>query len=146
MAITVPFLGGCACGKIRYECSAPPIVSSNCHCRDCQRASGSAFGSFLVVWAEAFQIRSGDPKFYRKMSDSGNPMLRGFCSDCGSPLIIRQPHRPKLVVIHAASLDDPSPHKPTMDIFTASAQPWNPMSPDLQKLPAMPPLPESLGR
>ena len=146
MVMTVPFSGGCACGTIRYECSAPPIVASNCHCRDCQRASGSAFGSFLVVGVEAFQIRSGDPKFYRKVSDSGNPIKRGFCSGCGSPVVVRVPHRPTLVIIHAASLDDPSAHKPTMDIFTASAQPWDRMDPDLQKFAAMPPYPESLGR
>ncbi len=144
MSVLLP--GGCACGTVRYECSAEPALSFNCHCRDCQLASGSAFGSFLIVWADSFRLLTGEPKFYRKISDSGNPMLRGFCSKCGSPLLIRAPHRPKLVFIHAATLDDPGCYKPTMDVFTASAQPWDVMSPELQKFPAGPPVPESLGR
>lgn len=146
MTMTVPFSGGCACGAIRYECTAGPIVSSNCHCRDCQRATGSAFGSFLVVGADAFRLLGGQPKFYRKISDGGDPMLRGFCPECGSPIVIYEPHRPKLAIVYAATLDDPSRHTPTMDIFTASAQPWDVMNPDLQKFPAMPPMPESFGR
>ena len=146
MTMTVLLPGGCACGAVRYECSAEPALSLNCHCRDCQLASGSAFGSFLLVWADSFRLLAGEPKFYRRISDSGNPMLRGFCSECGSPLIIRAPHRPKLVFIHAASLDDPGWHKPTMDVFTASAQPWDVMNSDLQKFTAGPPVPESLGR
>ena len=143
---TAVWNGGCACGAVRYECSAEPILSFNCHCRDCQLASGSAFGSFPVVWADSFRLLAGEPKFYRKMSDTGRPMLRGFCSECGSPLIIRAPYRPKIVFIHAASLDDPSSHKPTTDIFTDSAQPWGVMAADLEKCPGAPPVPDSLGR
>src|SRR5256885_427364 len=108
MTTTVPFSGGCACGAIRYECSSPPFTSLNCHCRDCQRASGSAYGSFAVVFTDGFRLIRGAPRFYRKMSDGGNPMLRGFCADCGSPLIVEEPHRPTLRLLHAASLDDPS--------------------------------------
>ena len=45
----IPFLGGCVCGEIRYTCSAEPLLVANCHCRDCQRASGSAFATTLPV-------------------------------------------------------------------------------------------------
>jgi len=38
-----PFSGGCACGAIRYECAAEPLYMVNCECRDCQRATGSAY-------------------------------------------------------------------------------------------------------
>ena len=44
-----PFFGGCACGAIRYTCAAAPLFALNCHCRDCQRASGSAFCPVLYV-------------------------------------------------------------------------------------------------
>ena len=146
MTMTLPFSGGCACGAIRYECDAAPITSANCHCRDCQRASGSAFGPFLVVFAEGFRMTRGEPRFFRKLSDGGDPMARGFCAECGSPVVLLEGHRPKLMFIHAASLDDPSGYAPTMDIFTASAQPWDAMSPSLEKHERMPPIPASLGR
>ena len=41
--MNVPLTGGCACGAIRYSCSSAPLYMGNCHCRDCQRATGSAF-------------------------------------------------------------------------------------------------------
>jgi hypothetical protein len=40
--------GGCACGAIHYECNADPVVMLNCHCRDCQRASGSAYAAVVA--------------------------------------------------------------------------------------------------
>jgi hypothetical protein len=49
----IPFAGGCACGAIRYECTAEPIMALNCHCRDCQRASGTAYASGIFVPASA---------------------------------------------------------------------------------------------
>ena len=146
MTTPQPLSGGCACGAIRYECASPPVTSANCHCRDCQRASGSAFGAFLVVFADGFRMTRGEPRFFRRMSDGGDPMLRGFCAECGSPVVLREAHRPKLMFIHASSLDDPSRYSPTMDIFTSSAQPWDVMNPDLEKHPRMPPIPESFGR
>jgi hypothetical protein len=41
--------GGCACGAVRYETDATPVAMFNCHCRDCQRASGSGYAAILVV-------------------------------------------------------------------------------------------------
>jgi hypothetical protein len=52
-----PFTGGCACGATRYECGAEPIISINCHCRDCQRASGSPFASVPLGPQAAIKIK-----------------------------------------------------------------------------------------
>ena len=75
--------------------------------------------------------------------------LRGgqkICPECGSPLTLLEPHRPKLIFIQASSLDDPSVHSPTMDIFTKSAQRWDCMNPELEKYSGMPPIPDEFGR
>ena len=133
--MAAPFTGGCACGAVRYECTADPLGSINCHCRDCQRASGTAYASILRVPAASFRVTKGEAKFYSTTADSGNTVSRGFCAECGSPLFSRLSGMPDIVGVRAGSLDDPSWHRPAMDIFTASAQPWDCMNPDLPKFP-----------
>ena len=131
--MTAPFTGGCACGAVRYECTAEPLGSINCHCRDCQRASGTAYASVLRVPAASFRVIKGEARFYSVKADSGNTVSRGFCAECGSPLFSRLSGMPEVVGVRAGSLDDPSWHRPAIDIFTASAQPWDYMNPDLPK-------------
>jgi hypothetical protein len=128
-----PFTGGCACGAIRYESSAAPVFALNCHCRDCQRATGTAFAPILRVPAATFRVIKGEPRFYTVRADSGNTVSRGFCSECGSPLFSRLSLAPELIGLRAGSLDDPSGHRPAADIFTKSAQPWDYMNPELPK-------------
>ncbi len=77
----------------------------------------------------------GEARFYSVKADSGNTVSRGFCAECGSPLFSKLSGMPEVVGVRAGSLDDPSWHRPAMDIFTASAQPWDYMNPDLPKFP-----------
>lgn len=130
--------GGCASEAIRYEFSGEPAAAINCHCRDCQRASGARFAACMLVWEESFRYLSGKPKYHTKISERGETMLRGFCSDCGSPLGILEPHRPKIVFLSAASLDDPGFYKPTMNIYTDSSHSWDILDPELEQFPRMP--------
>jgi len=130
--------GGCLCGNVRYECSAEPTLMGNCHCRDCQRATGSAFFPFVVIPAAAFSLTQGEPKYHIAKSDSGNTVTRGFCSECGSFLFAKLSALPEIVSLTAANLDDPSRFKPSMDIFVSSAQPWDHMNPEVPKLPRGP--------
>ena len=62
--------GGCACGAIRYECDADPIIMMNCHCRDCQKASGSGYAAIVVVPKAAIQIR-GEQRYHKVIGQSG---------------------------------------------------------------------------
>ena len=75
----IPFTGGCACGAIRYESIAEPVMMLHCHCRDCQRASGGPFSSFVIVPAEAFKLLQGSPRFHASPSERGGMTRRGFC-------------------------------------------------------------------
>ncbi|MFQ4144746.1 GFA family protein [Chlorogloeopsis sp. ULAP02] len=134
--MAIKFTGGCLCGAVRYECSAEPIAMGNCHCRDCQRATGTAYASGLLVPQSAVTI-TGEVKYYEVIGDSGNIVGRGFCPNCGSRLFSKPPI-PEFMGIMAGSLDDPSWFRPTMDIYTASAQPWDYMNPDLPKIAKMP--------
>ncbi len=130
--------GGCACGKIRYEFPSSPIMSVNCHCRDCQRASGSAFAADIIVNAADWKLLCGAPKFFDKKADSGNIVSRGFCSDCGSPLIVTEAVAPDIITINVGSLDDPSWYEPESDWWTKSAQAWDHMNPAIQKFDTQP--------
>jgi hypothetical protein len=133
-----PFSGGCLCGAVRYVSSAEPVFSINCHCRDCQRTTGTAYAPVMAVPKEAVKITQGEPKYYTAQSDSGETVSRGFCPECGSGLFSKLSASPEVLGLKAASLDDPSWFRPAIDIYTDSAQPWDAMNPDLPKVPKMP--------
>jgi hypothetical protein len=131
------FTGGCLCGAVRYECSAKPVMTGNCHCRDCQKSSGASFVTAMAVPASALKI-SGDVKYYEIKAASGNAFSRGFCPECGARLFAKSSGMPRLALITAASLDDPSQFRPAMDFYISSAQPWDHMDPALPKFAHMP--------
>ena len=95
----------------------------NCHCRDCQSATGSAYAAIVVVPRATVRIE-GELRYHRAIGDSGKAVERGFCPSCGSPVAARLEKLPDILGLQAGSLDDPSLHRPAMDLFTASAQPW----------------------
>lgn len=125
--------GGCRCGNIRYHFDHAPRYMVNCHCRDCQHATGSAFFPGLMFLEREFTLEKGEPTWFESKSDKGNIMLRGFCPDCGSPVFLRNMVNEGIRLIYASSLDDPSIFKPVRDIFTASAHDWDVMDPALPK-------------
>ena len=132
------FTGGCLCGRVRYEGTADPLFMGNCHCRDCQKAGGGAYGAEIGLPAAALKI-TGTVKYYDSKAESGNTLSRGFCPECGARLFGKTSAMQELAMISAGSLDDPGLYQPTMDIFTASAQPWDYMNPAIVKFPKMPP-------
>jgi hypothetical protein len=133
MNTTTHFTGQCACGAIRYESTATPVAMLHCHCSDCQRASGGPFSSLVVVPAEAFKLLQGSPHFHPSPSEMGGMTRRGFCPDCGAPVVVKPDAAPQIVAIRTTSLDDPSWFKPQMDVWTCDAHPWDEMNPSLPK-------------
>ncbi|MGE5220349.1 MAG: GFA family protein, partial [Chloroflexota bacterium] len=79
------FTGGCLCSRVRYECFADPLFMGNCHCRDCQKASGGGYEPDIGLPAAALKI-TGPVKYYDCKADSGNTLSRGFCPECGASL------------------------------------------------------------
>lgn len=125
--------GGCACGAVRYSFSKPPSYMGNCHCRDCQRATGSGYFPGVLFLEKDFTLISGELKWFESKSDAANTMSRGFCPDCGSPLFLRIREKEGIRLVYASSLDDPGLYKPIRDIFTSSAHSWDVMDPELPK-------------
>jgi len=131
--------GGCACGAVHYDCNAEPAIMLNCHCRDCQRANGSAYAAIVAVPKAAVHIR-GERQYHKVAGDAGKAVERGFCPNCGSQVMIKLERLPDILGLQAGSLDDPSIFRPAMDVFASSAQPWDHMNPEVQKHRQGPPV------
>ena len=119
----VPFEGGCRCGQIRYRCAVEPAIMVHCFCRDCQYASGGACSTVVVVPSDGLTV-DGAPTAYELEVESGARVARLFCPRCGTPLFAKGSRSPDLLVIKAATLDDPSWLPPAVQIWTQSAPPW----------------------
>lgn len=130
--------GGCACGAVRSECSAQPVMSANCDCRDCRRSTGVTMASIFVIPKAAFKLTGAEVKYHEVAAERGDKVSRGFCPNCGAPLISLLSGMPEVVAIKAGSLDDTSQFKPTMNIYMVSAPAWAPVSPELPQFSKMP--------
>jgi hypothetical protein len=98
--------------------------------RDCQRAGGSAFAAILIVPADGLRL-SGELRYHAVTSERNTRIERGFCPTCGSPIAGRLGARSDVVILQAASLDDPSMFSPQMNIWTRSTPPWHQLDPKL---------------
>lgn len=114
--------GGCLCGKVRYTISSEPITCAVCHCRDCQRFTGSAFVSAMRVPVDAVSVQ-GELKTVEVTGGSGQVIRRHFCPNCGSG-VFGEPHRPGMINVMAGTLDDPSAFVPAAELFCDSAFSW----------------------
>lgn len=115
--------GGCLCGQVRYRAQARRLTAMVCHCRDCQKQSGSAFSVIFGI-AAADVTWLGALHTHAQQADSGRRVHRRFCPDCGSPLVTEVPERPGTVFIKAGTLDDPSVLQPALHLWCQSKQPW----------------------
>ena len=130
--------GSCLCGAVNYRAAGVPVFAGNCHCRDCQKATGSGYMPVIGFAREQVTV-NGEVKYFKRRGDSGQFSYEGFCPECGARLFAHAEVMPGLFMIQAGSLDDPSQFQPQMNIYTASAQPWDFMDPALPKFPGMPP-------
>ena len=100
--------GSCLCGVITYEFNQSEALSAHhCHCRDCQKITGSGKATILLVPSNSLDV-SGDLKFYTVEGSAGSHVSRGFCSECGSQLISYVNENPDLKFIKVGSIDDSS--------------------------------------
>jgi hypothetical protein len=116
------YQGGCLCGRVRYT-AKDPVMSVLCHCTHCQKTSGSAFSTNVLV-ADANFTLSGTTKAFHDKGDSGKSLDRHFCPECGSALFTRAEALPNLTIVKAGSLDDPSWVQPASQIYCDSSQAW----------------------
>lgn len=122
--------GGCLCGSVRYTLTADPLMVAICHCTHCQRTSGSSF-SINVMMAAANVDVQGAPAVYLDRAESGTPVRRCFCANCGSSVMSILAPETGLIAVKGGTLDDRTALKPGAEFWRRSAQPWLPHLPEL---------------
>ncbi len=115
--------GGCLCGAVRYAATVEQMAATVCHCRDCQRFTGSVFATLVAVPKETLMI-DGAMQTFSSLGGSGRPILRHFCPQCGSSLAEEPAGRPGMMVLNVGTFDDPAVVAPAREIFRDDAVPW----------------------
>jgi hypothetical protein len=111
--------GGCQCGAVRYRLDSEPTGANICHCRMCQKASGSPFMAFTGVPIKQLVWTRGAPRTFA----SSAIVERGFCAECGTPLTYRMLERDRISVT-IGSLDKPAAVAPEVQFGIESKLPW----------------------
>ena len=121
--------GGCLCGNIRYTIKSEPKMVAQCHCKNCQRQSGSAFSVNLMLPTSDLDLVGKLKAYEDRETNSRKPVYRCFCPECGSPIKSDVASVEGYVFVKAGTLDDLTWAwlKPTTQIYCESRQPWVPI-------------------
>ena len=116
--------GGCACGAVRYRLKSAPMFVYCCHCRDCQRQTGSGFVINALIETDRITSLGGDPEPVGVPTDSGRPHDIHRCRACRTAVWSDYGARPALRFVRVGTLDDPSALPPNVHIVTRSKLSW----------------------
>jgi hypothetical protein len=109
---------------MKYELSSAPMFVHCCHCKDCQRQTGSAFVLNALIEADRVQILDGDTHSFPQPTESGRPHVIHRCPDCGTALWSNYGGREEVRFVRVGTLEDPAALSPDVHIYTRSKQPW----------------------
>ena len=117
--------GGCTCRAMRYRLLSRPLFVNCCHCRWCQRETGSAFVINAMIEADRVELLSGTPEIVNTPSNSGKGQKIARCPVCRVALWSNYPGAGDAVrFVRVGTLDNPDALPPDIHIFTLSKQPW----------------------
>ncbi len=120
--------GGCACGAVRFEISAPLLRARYCHCTRCQRRTGTAASASALAEPGSVRIVAGEDRL-RTWSPAGGS-AKVYCADCGGALFARKPDDPAGAWVRLGAMDGDPGIRPTVRQFVAYAAPWEPIPED----------------
>ncbi len=117
--------GRCTCGTVRYRLTSRPLFTHCCHCRWCQRETGTAFALNAMIEAERVELLAGQPEPVPLPSQSGKGQTMFRCPSCRVTLWSHYAGAgDKVSFVRVGTLEDPDAVAPDIHIFTASKQPW----------------------
>ncbi|MCC0035646.1 MAG: GFA family protein [Hoeflea sp.] len=135
---TSTYSGSCLCGAVRFQIRGAFESFFLCHCRRCQKDTGSAHAANLFSTTAALEWLSGHD-LVRSFELSGTRHKKSFCRECGSALPCADKET-GLLVVPAGSLDDPIGIRPNAHICSDNRADWDH---DLESVPVLPGLPGS---
>jgi hypothetical protein len=117
--------GGCTCREVRYRLTSAPLIVHCCHCRWCQRETGSAFVINALIESERLQLLAGTPQRIDTPSNSGKGQKIARCPRCYVAVWSNYAGAgDRLSFVRVGSLDEPDRLPPDIHIYTESKQPW----------------------
>jgi hypothetical protein len=124
--------GGCTCRRVRYRMTSKPMFVHCCHCRWCQRETGSAFALNAMIESDRVQLLAGEVVVVDTPSNSGKGQRISRCPSCQVALWSNYAGAGDAVrFVRVGTLDDPTRLPPDIHIFTASKQPWVMLPPEI---------------
>jgi hypothetical protein len=112
--------GGCRCGAVRFAVRGAPVVTFACHCRGCQRMTASAFSLSSLYPADRFEPIQGETM----LGGLKGATRHHFCPSCMSWLYTQPEGMDGFVNVRSTMLDDPTTHRPFVDVFLGEGMPW----------------------
>jgi hypothetical protein len=129
-----PLTGGCLCGGVRFELTESPVSAGYCHCKRCQRRTGTAAALSARIAPGSLRVVRGEELIKAYEPDDGFAKL--FCSACGSALWSQNPQDPDVIAVRFGAFDEDPGIRPTYRQFVAYAAPWEPIPDDgLERFP-----------
>jgi hypothetical protein len=130
------FDGRCTCGAVHYRLSSAPLFVHCCHCRWCQRETGTAFVLNAMIEADRVVLLQGEPELVATPSNSGKGQNIFRCPKCRIALWSHYAGAgDKICFVRVGTLEAPDRLPPDIHIFTSSKQPWVLLSPDVPAVP-----------
>lgn len=115
--------GSCLCGEVTYQFTEEIKVFQYCHCSRCQKFTGSAHASNIIIDPKHFQWLSGEDSVGRFEVKQAKHFATSFCKKCGSSLPWLAQSK-KAFVIPAGTLNNTPQIKPQHNIYYADKAPW----------------------
>jgi len=117
----LPWTGGCRCGRLRFEISAPPLLTMACHCTGCQKMSASAFSLSMAIPEAGFRVTEGEPVVGGMR---GEQVRHRHCDWCKSWVFTEMEPSMGFVNVRPTMLDDAAWFQPYVETYTSEALPW----------------------
>lgn len=114
----------CSCGQLRLMCDGDPVRVAMCHCLECQRRTGSAFGVQAFYARDQVQPAEGVVKRYARVAESGRTVNFAFCPECGGTVFWETEMRPDLIAVAVGAFADPSFETPSLSVWERMRHPW----------------------